>query len=722
MGQITIKLLSDSCISSGETYNSSIDSDVCYDSYGLPFIPAKRLKGCLREAGLELQDFGMDIDVNALFGTAGNSAAAFVLGNAKLKDYEMYVKQLNSCDSAEYTHQQTVLDQFTYVRYQTRIERTSGTAEDTSFRAIRVMKKGLEFVADVDVQPEHKEKTEEAIGLCCKNLRSMGVNRTRGMGEVRVEYMGADRDRNRPKHVKWEEDGACDRLDYQISLKSPMLIKSVAGGQTKTIPYIDGAKILGMLAQNLGGAGLIKLQGDGKLICSNAYISDGQVRYTPVSASLYGIKNEKNAVRDRAYRNAEELSNGEGKQLVQSDGSYVHSDTAEVIKRMTVDTEIRYHHSRPQDKSIGHVIGEEANSQDSGSFYQMESIAEGQIFVGYILGTNEQLKQIYEVLTKNPVQRLGYGKSSEYGEAEFTVTSLGTGENTEQNCRTFVVKLNAPAILYNENGMYAAEEKLLADYIAEAIKEKNDLPQTPAVTVVNRFLKYCAVGGFNTTWGLHKPVINTFDAGTTLVLEVQGQERDDSVDIGRMKNVFLGERISEGYGEASFYPLPEVYKKTFTSPVNTNSKQRAERPDKAKTEEDNLIRDIATKRAFSHIRELARRRAAGIDLKKEALNAVSANLLMMCRQQDTYEEFKKNIKARFDRDTEEKNTKFKTACSVIPFDPSDESYFTMESVAEEAMGKYPEAVLETNQVYKVYVMALLVALKCRVREEKNNGE
>ena len=722
MGQILIKLVSDSCISSGENYNSSIDSDVCYDSYGLPFIPAKRLKGCLREAGLELQDFGMDIDVNALFGAAGNSAATFVLGNAKLVDYEKYVSQLKNCDNAEYTHQQTVLDQFTYVRYQTRIERASGTAEDTSLRAVRVMKKGLEFVADIDIQPEHKEKIEEAISLCCKNLRSMGVNRTRGMGEVSVEYVGADRDRSRPEHVGWEDAGACDRLDYQISLKSPMLIKSVAGGQTKTIQYIDGAKILGMLAQNLGGTGLIKLQEGGKLICSNAYISDGQVRYTPVSASLYGIKNEKEAVRDKAYHGAEKESDKEGKQLVQPDGIYVHSDMVDTIKRMTVDTEIRYHHSRPQDKSIGHVIGEEANSQDGGSFYQMESIAEGQIFSGYILGKKEQLKQVYEVLTAKPVQHLGYGKSSEYGEAEFTITALGAGENTEQICSTFVVKLNAPAILYNANGMYAAEEGLLADYIAEAIQEKNNLPKKPTVTVVNRFLKYCAVGGFNTTWGLHKPVINTFDAGTTLVFEVQGQEQDALVDIGRMQNVFLGERISEGYGEASFYPVSEVYRKTFASPSGSNSKQGTESSEEAKRTEDTLIRDIATKRAFSHIRELARRRAAGIDFEKEALNAVVANLLMMCRQQDTYEEFKDNIKARFDRDTEEKSTKFKTARRVIPFEPSDESYFTMESVSEEAKKKYPEAVLETNQVYKVYVMALLVALKYKVREEKNNGE
>ena len=720
MGQIRIELLSDSCISSGETYNSSIDSDVCYDSYGFPFIPAKRLRGCLREAGLELKDFGQDIDVEALFGKPGNSSAAFILGNAKLEDYETYVRQLKSCGKKEYTHQQAVLEQFTYIRYQTEIDKERGTAKDTSLRAIRVMKKRLVFVADIDfvVNIDLLSEYTKAFALCCKNLRFMGMNRTRGMGEVRVEFINEDRDRSKPEHAAWEEGIAYDRLDYQISLKSPMLIKSVAGGQTQTIQYIDGAKILGMLAQNLGGEGLMKLQDVGKLVCANAYISDGGVRYTPASASLCGIKNEKKPVRDRACRDFEKEGNSEGKQLTQLSGVYVDSDTANEIRRLTVDTEIRYHHSRPKDKSAGHVIGGNANSQDGGSFYQMESIAEGQVFAGYILGTTEQLKKVYEVITDKPVQRMGYGKTSEYGEAEFTVTALRTEETSEQSLNSFVVKLNAPTILYNENAACAAEERLLVANIAEAIKEKNNLSTLPALTVENRFLRYGTVGGFNTTWGLHKPVINVFDAGTTLVLKVQ---EPAGLDIGRMKNVFLGERISEGYGEASFYPLSSVYEKKFklhndeklsASSHTTEVHQKAEDTKESK----NLIRDIASKRALSHIKEMARRQAAGIDVKKETAKPVIANLLMMCSQQDTLNGFRNNIQKRFDRDTEDKKAKLEMARKIIPEDFS----MDMDKVRDDALKKYPEAekTLKEDQVYKTYVTALLVALKYKVREEK----
>ena len=57
--KLEIELLSDLCAASGEVHNSLIDCDVTYDEYGIPYIPAKRLKGCIREAALELFELGI---------------------------------------------------------------------------------------------------------------------------------------------------------------------------------------------------------------------------------------------------------------------------------------------------------------------------------------------------------------------------------------------------------------------------------------------------------------------------------------------------------------------------------------------------------------------------------------------------------------------------------------------------------------------------------------
>jgi CRISPR-associated protein Csx10 len=63
-------LLSDLCPASGDGFAGHVDADVCFDDAGLPYIPGKRLKGCLRECGLDIvsvdESYGGVFD--ALFG------------------------------------------------------------------------------------------------------------------------------------------------------------------------------------------------------------------------------------------------------------------------------------------------------------------------------------------------------------------------------------------------------------------------------------------------------------------------------------------------------------------------------------------------------------------------------------------------------------------------------------------------------------------------------
>ena len=48
--KLCIVLKSDMCVGSGDGFSSGIDLDVCYDGDGLPIIPARRIKGCLKDA------------------------------------------------------------------------------------------------------------------------------------------------------------------------------------------------------------------------------------------------------------------------------------------------------------------------------------------------------------------------------------------------------------------------------------------------------------------------------------------------------------------------------------------------------------------------------------------------------------------------------------------------------------------------------------------------
>ncbi len=75
-GEIRITLKSDLCAGSGYSYAGIVDSDACYDTCGLPYIPAKRLKGCLREAAKMI---GISPEQEErIFGKAGQNSAVGV--------------------------------------------------------------------------------------------------------------------------------------------------------------------------------------------------------------------------------------------------------------------------------------------------------------------------------------------------------------------------------------------------------------------------------------------------------------------------------------------------------------------------------------------------------------------------------------------------------------------------------------------------------------------
>ena len=97
--KIKIELLSDLCTCSGETYNSMVDMDVVYDENGIPYIPAKRLKGCVRESALEMQELGIITaeEYEKIFGREGNVRSAFSLSNAYILGFDEAVEDLKNC-------------------------------------------------------------------------------------------------------------------------------------------------------------------------------------------------------------------------------------------------------------------------------------------------------------------------------------------------------------------------------------------------------------------------------------------------------------------------------------------------------------------------------------------------------------------------------------------------------------------------------------------------
>jgi len=196
---LRLELLSPTLAGSGLGFGASIDTDVVFDNLGIPYIPAKRIKGCLLDASRGVKEmFSLagirtdDLQIEHTFGESGSEHGAPVhFSNLYIKDYQLNKAWLNYfVKSKAYKNIVTpgrILDTLTEIRQQTRIG-DNGIAFEHSLRTIRVLQKGTEFYGDVQVQLDNEEITNTLL-LACLNFRRFGTKRNRGFGEVRCSLL-----------------------------------------------------------------------------------------------------------------------------------------------------------------------------------------------------------------------------------------------------------------------------------------------------------------------------------------------------------------------------------------------------------------------------------------------------------------------------------------------------------------------------------------------------
>lgn len=683
---LRIKLLSDLCVSGGGVYNSSLDTDVCYDVNGFPYIPGKRIRGCLRECAIELSDWGEIISDKDIFGKEDNESngAKIRIGNAVLPESIGFSPNYN----ISFFHPQNILQYYTYIRTQTSINQDTGVAEDTTLRTMRVIRKGLEFVADIEIEKDAFENLKK----CCAICKHMGIARTRGLGEVSLSI--EDRDNKYLDNVNCLLTDNSNYLEYRITLKENVICKSVNAGESKTMDYIEGSKVLGLLAERMRESGIDYLQfmSQGKLVCSNAYIGEKDERFTEVPANLFSIKNNKkeyidDTVYDRTTFENEQLNSMKHCYVKQIDGS---------IEKKNVKIEERYHHRRPEDKGIGRAASNEDNNAD---FYQMASICAGQEFYGFIYGSPEQVKEVYKLLNNDAQAFIGYGNSSEYGAVQINIIGSGNRNNSQKKVRTLLVKLESPTIVYNDKAFYSIDRQDLIDEVNAAI----GLPKGKQPTKI--FLNYVTLGGFNVTWNMRKPTIEAFDKGTVLYYEF-----DDTVEMN-CGTMFIGERNSEGFGEILIYEpkikngtIPGRYR--FAEENADINETHVKYVVKQDTLADGICKNLFSKFITYYVSALSFE-------VPDSMRPTVGNMLLMCKECDSFDQVFESTTQRYSKSTDKKKEKMQIANDIKK--KAIEGYETalIQFLNEYGVEWKPESCMK-----KEFLYTLLTEMKYRIRQKK----
>lgn len=682
---LKIELLSDLCTYSGEIYNSLADIDVVYDRHGLPYIPAKRIKGCIREAYLELVDFGKYAEETMIkiFGDEGGHEAAFSIGNAYVEFYEDLCLDLERNENNSVTHPQNVLNLYTYIRSQTSIDYKTGSAQKNTLRNMRVVKKGVVFYSDVQF---HTELTKEEIDSfidAAQMVKHMGVRRTRGLGLVRISKIDAS---HSDQTVKFDVEDFSERnkIPYRIHLKSNIRCKSEEGNQARCRHYISGGQILGQIAGAMKREKFLKLTNNHnkghEFIVSNAYIECEGKRCIPVPASFQKIK-------DQTFddNNEMEIYNMLLKPEVNEQMTPLGIEFMTEQHTVTsVSTVFSYHHKRPEDKSVGHASG-----LDGASFYQLESLNRDQTFCGYFMADKLQAESLVEALKNKQSFRLGSGKNAEFGEIDLyidkNISLLDSAEGGQTIEKDFALYLDSAVILYNKNGMLTADINDLVNYLADLLK-CDDLECRGC------FLKYETVGGYNVTWGRQKPVFTALGKGTVCQLH-----SDSGADISILKDYFIGERVSEGYGEIHTSLIPQEKIVIRKENVKTEEKQ---------DDKTNIIFQLKKNETKNKLRETARKAASR---RRDEYNntdstSVISRMILVNKEQNTLEEMENQI------DQWSSDSKKRKAQKM------------MRDIRELTEEFQDNLYLEKQEIYQIVSKEFLMQMKYQNREDNCQKE
>lgn len=519
MDVIRITLHSDLCAGNGESRGNAVDTDIVLTAAGLPRIPARRLKGCLRAAAGELAALGDEAAAYTaeLFGDKVGRQGCLWVGDAALPQEAAFTAWLKQ--NPTWADHSRVEQLYTDVRGQTRLK--DGVAEDGSLRFTRVLgqydpldkTKELLFEAPVRLDTASPQAVR-LLERCCAATRHMGTHRNRGLGNVRLAYIrGADKPAIPQKPAL--PDAGMVTLTYHVQLKTPLTLPG-CGEQLTAIP---ARCVIGCLA------GAYLRQGTASDDAFRKLFLDGTARWSPLTPVIGGevsspaplalvyLKN------DGVYANRY-AETPAGKQKTLS-GVYTAPGKNGLLAT-SVPMTTTYHHKH-----------RDANSD--ATLYMQQAVQAGLIYGGTVTLPTVLAEQTAALLSTATL-RFGRSKTAQYAVCELlgniTVAPVQETHVTVRKGEPFFVLLETDLILDTDAPTpETVAAALLESFGAAAHHTGKD------------YLQYHTVGGYNTMWQMQKPRRTAVCGGS-----VYRFTADEDTALPAHFTPNIAEQVQEGFG------------------------------------------------------------------------------------------------------------------------------------------------------------------------------
>ena len=760
IGNLVIRLCSDLCVGSGDRMNSIIDTDVCFDTNGLPYIPGRRIKGILNENAKDLLSI---YDANAerydensfaeIFGMPGaEESGALFCDNAYLPGHEqieVFLRKLGEMFERP-IHVTRILESITTLRRQTSIT-DDGAAKKGSLRNIRVIDHYLpdgeptSFNAVIKLRTAVSDRSIKLLEDTISLLRHMGTNRTRGLGEVYATCEWTEdticsektaENRNNDREDEESELFCSDQtaddvseLPYSIRLLAPLIPGEKGGVASDIQEYIPGSILLGFFA----GEWLQKNSNDRQNAHTNKEFFElflgGQVSFGQADITHKGIPCKKipmNILRSKDKSKVfDQLTESDEPRpelkFKHPDGYYEGGDFSATTRIVKLEQRVFRHHSRPADRAVGHATG------DGGSVYfQYRALGKNQLFAGTIRGSRTALDKIRRLFGDSGEIHIGRSHSAQYGRAYLSfgnIISPGKATKDIAPGDLFTVFFDSDTCLRDGSGQATADPRNLARELSPS--RRDDL------SVVSTWLTTTIHSGFKSKWRLPLPQSPAILMGSVVTMKNVSRERIVLPD-----QTMIGSHTTEGLGRVSIRSIKEGLPDTdpvITKFLSTKASSVSDDEVIDRISKSGIYRDILIAEMEAMVIEKARE-----DLKSNPGNhSITSNQLSYLRtaiiRSHNKEGFVKELVARSNAGSYNSliGTLFQCSESVSVPDEStiDTKVTQLQTNILSGIGtKYPKLkkVIDLTEeekfrLFRAERMAYLTALREQKRGQRHSG-
>lgn len=576
---LKIELRSDFCAATGEGIPGITNIKTALE-YGIPYIPAKRIKGCLLEAGREMSDNGV-IKKSMLYHIYGKSGADWTDGirvkNATLysapghllglednesitiEEYEKFQSAVQGCSEVGEVFLEEI---FTRRRTRTAIEGEYGTAQDHMLRTIQTVPAGIIFNAQIEGMLDAEE--EKVLMQCAKGVRHMGIGITRGLGEVHCvleKASSSECDGGKCELAKWKKEELFEgiipeeeiSLPYEVQLDAPVIVEGEAGEEGN---YLSGSALLGALAgmyirKYSLGSDAHKDEDFSRIFLRDGvqfgygFLKKGEKTYIPCPKAV-AVKKENPDL----WFNIGGLGEEQRRKAIQ--GEIFLEDNQLYVA--SPKKEIHFHHARPVDRGIAHPLNDRAQdtSIPTGQFFQYIALSKGQTFTGTWQGKAKDLKKLINCLEDNNYHlRLGKSRTAEYGDCTIRLEKDSwkrVQEEESDSTQDWLLWLMTPMIPIDiENGSLSTMEETIAKQMKRVLG--------CSVKIQKIACDYTVFQGYNSKWRLPSISYPAIAAGSAFRLTIW---QDGGVNANQIEGRRWGAMTGKGCGQVKVEPWENI--------------------------------------------------------------------------------------------------------------------------------------------------------------------